>query len=154
MGLDMYLYKKSYVKNWNHQTPEKRHEITVKKGGKIRKDIKPERISYIVEQVAYWRKFNALHAWFVQNCQGGVDECQESYVDIRKLEELLAALEQVVADKNSAKEILPTQSGFFFGDTDYDDYYFQDVKDTIKTLKALLKESEGADCEFSYRASW
>lgn len=154
MGLDMYLNKKSYVQNWDHQKPEEKHQITVKKGGKARKDIQPKRISYITEQVAYWRKFNALHAWFVQNCQGGVDECQESYVSIEKLKELLAALEQVIADKNSATKVLPTQGGFFFGGTDYDDYYFQDVKDTIKVLKALIKESEGVDCDFYYQASW
>jgi len=153
MGLDMYLNKKSYVRNWDHQTAEEKHQITVKKGGKARKDIQPKRISYITEQVAYWRKFNALHAWFVQNCQGGVDECQESYVSIEKLEELLAALEQVITDKNSATKVLPTQGGFFFGGTDYDDYYFQEVKDTIKILKGLLKE-DGKDCDFYYQASW
>ena len=32
------------------------------------------------EEVAYWRKFNALHNWFVQNCQDGVDECQYAEV--------------------------------------------------------------------------
>jgi len=30
MGLDMYLYKKTYVQNWEHQTPEQRHTISVK----------------------------------------------------------------------------------------------------------------------------
>ena len=30
----------------------------------------------IFENVAYWRKVNAVHAWFVQTVQGGVDECQ------------------------------------------------------------------------------
>lgn len=28
--------------------------------------------------VAYWRKANQIHAWFVDECQGGVDECQLS----------------------------------------------------------------------------
>jgi hypothetical protein len=27
MGLDMYLTKKTYVKQWDHQTPEERHEL-------------------------------------------------------------------------------------------------------------------------------
>jgi len=36
MGLDMYLYKKSYVKNWNHTPDEQKHSITVRIGGKIR----------------------------------------------------------------------------------------------------------------------
>jgi hypothetical protein len=154
MGLDMYLNKKSYVKNWNHQTPEEKHSITVKKAGKARKDIQPKRISYIIEQVGYWRKFNELHNWFVQNCQGGVDECQESYVSIEKLKELLSTLKAVIANKDSANKVLPTQGGFFFGGTDYDNYYFQDVKETVKLLESLLIESEGVECDFYYQASW
>ena len=33
MGLDMYLTKETYVKQWDHQTDEERHEVSVKKGG-------------------------------------------------------------------------------------------------------------------------
>ena len=29
MGLDMYLHKRTYVKNWDHMGPEDRHTITV-----------------------------------------------------------------------------------------------------------------------------
>jgi len=154
MGLDMYLNKKSYVKNWNHQTPEEKHKVIVKKAGKVRKDIKPERISYITEQVGYWRKFNALHGWFVENCQGGKDECQESYVSTEKLKELLESLKAVIKNKDSADEVLPSRGGFFFGGTDYDEYYFKEVKETIKLLEGLLKESEEVECDFYYQASW
>src|SRR6187549_2040929 len=76
MGLDMYLNKKTYVKNWSHMAEKERHKITVRKGGRIRKDIKPERISEITEQVAYWRKANAIHRWFVEKVQGGKDDCE------------------------------------------------------------------------------
>lgn len=157
MGLDMYLHKKTYVKNWSHMKKEELHEITVKKNGKVRTDIKPERIAYITEEVAYWRKFNALHKWFVNNVQKGEDDCGDYYVSREQLQELLSLLEQVKKakrSKNAAKvaaDTLPTQSGFFFGGTDYDDYYYRDVDYTIKTLKALLKE-EGGD--FYYTSSW
>ncbi len=53
MGLDMYAYRKAYVKNWEHMQPEELHEITVRRGGKVRKDIKPPRIGYIEEEVGY-----------------------------------------------------------------------------------------------------
>jgi hypothetical protein len=78
MGLDMYLTRKVYVKNWSFRKPEELHEITVKRGGQPRTDINPEKISYVIEDVAYWRKANAIHKWFVDNCQDGVDECQET----------------------------------------------------------------------------
>lgn len=161
MGLDMYLSKKTYVKNWRHMTPEELHKITVKKGGKTRKDIKPERISYIVEEVGYWRKFNALHNWFVQNCQGGVDECQESYVSQEKLKTLLESLKkvqslkpkdgEVTVNEEKLAEHLPTTSGPFFGGTEYDEYYFQEVDETVKLLEELVKDDEGY---YYYQASW
>ena len=47
-------------------------------------------------------------------------------------------------------ESLPTQGGFFFGGTDYDYWYFQEMKQTIETLNGLVEE--GGD--FYYRASW
>jgi hypothetical protein len=151
MGLDMYLHKKTYVKNWSHMNKEELHEITVKKAGKVRKDIKPERISEITEEVAYWRKFNALHAWFVAKCQNGEDNCGEYYVSREQLKELLSLLEEVMKNKGKAKSLLPTRSGFFFGGTDYDEYYYNDVKETITVLKKLIKE-EGGD--FYYTSSW
>lgn len=152
MGLDMNLYKKSYVKNWNFMTPEERHEIIVKKNGKIREDIQPERISEIVEEVAYWRKFNALHKWFVDNCQDGNDDCRESYIPRKSLENLLEKLKRIDADNSLAETLLPSQPGFFFGGIEYDEWYFQDVKETIDTLDALLKEGDHRD--FYYRSSW
>lgn len=72
MGLEMYLYKHTYVKNFGHLPPEYQHEITVKKGGVVLTDIKSERISYIIEEVASWRKFNAIHGCFVNECANGV----------------------------------------------------------------------------------
>ena len=151
MGLDMYLNKKSNVQNWSRQSPEEQHEITIKKGGVVRTDIKPERITSIVERVAYWRKFNALHYWFVQNCQNGVDDCRESYVSSDKLKVLLENLKQIDSDHSKAPELLPTAEGFFFGGTEFDEYYFQDVKETIQVLEELLQEEES---DFYYRSSW
>ncbi len=97
MGLDMYLEKRTYVKNWDHMKDDARHQITVKRGGADRPDIKSERISYITEQVAYWRKANAIHKWFVQNVQEGVDDCGTYYVGKSDLEALKNACDKVLA---------------------------------------------------------
>lgn len=157
MGLDSYLYKKNYVRQGEWVKPEFRTEVEVKTGGEIDKNIKPERIRYIVEEVAYWRKANQIHNWFVQNVQNGVDECQNSYVSREKLEELLDVCNKVIEDFNQtggikASELLPTGSGFFFGSTEYDEWYFKDVTNTIEYLTEIL-EDESAD-EFEYYASW
>ena len=159
MGLDMYLSKKTYVKNWDFQKDGEKHKVTVKKGNKVRTDIKPERVSYITESVAYWRKSNHIHQWFVTNCQGGEDQCQESYVERGQLQKLVDICKQVKeslekSGKNTelAEELLPTQSGFFFGGTEYDQWYVQGLDETINQIEPLLQE-EG-DGDFYYQASW
>ena len=157
MGLDMYLNRKKYVKNWEFKT--KKHTITVKENEIVDDRIKPERITYVVEEVAYWRKFNALHGWFIQNCADGVDDCREVYVPIEKLKELLTLLKEVqnsFTDKEKVEELLPPTTGFFFGSSKIDESYEDDVNETVTELEKIL--SEVSDCEsdfsFYYKASW
>jgi hypothetical protein len=160
MGLDMYLYKRTYVQNWEHNPPEQQHQIEIKRGGVLRPDIKPSRISYITEQVAYWRKFNALHGWFVDNCASGLDECQAIHVEDEKMVELLETLKEVSSNFDKANELLPPVQGFFFGGDEVDEYYKEEVNSTIKIIEELLKEHELSkefglySGDFEYRASW
>lgn len=58
---------------------------------------------------------------------------------------------KVMTNPEIAEELLPTESGFFFGGVDYDQYYYQDILDTIDILENCLKE-EGGD--FYYQSSW
>jgi hypothetical protein len=140
--------------------------------------------------VAYWRKANAIHRWFVDVVQGGVDECQASEVTRDQLDALrlsaqtvLDAVEVkpglitngytlsqgedgdlirspileeggvVVAGTDVAEELLPTKPGFFFGSTDYDEWYVQGLRDAVKQITAAL-DSTPAEATFIYRASW
>ena len=48
MGLDMYLNKHTYIKNWSFMDKPELHEVTIKKGGKVRKDIEKKKISSII----------------------------------------------------------------------------------------------------------
>lgn len=153
MGLDMYLNKRTYVKNWDHMEP---HELTVAAiSGPRAVGVKPERISYVEEEVLYWRKANAIHAWFVANVQNGVDECQTSEVSREQLAELAALCRQVLADPTQAEELLPPQSGFFFGSTEIDEWYLKDLQRTADSLDALLAEPEPQfGSTYQYEASW
>jgi len=182
MGLDMYLSKRTFVKNWDHTKPEERHKITIKKGGK-KTDIKEERISEITEDILQWRKANAIHNWFETNV-AEIENGREVFVGREKLTELLNTCEKVlkhselvkgkitngysfdekgkkvyeledgeyIQDPSVAEELLPTQAGFFFGGTDYDQYYYNDIKETAESLKKLLEEDESGD--FYYSANW
>lgn len=151
MGLDMYLSKRTYVKQWDHQKPEEQYEVTVTKGNNRVETIKKERVSYVIEEVAYWRKANHIHQWFVENVQGDQDDCGEYDVSREDIQELVKACKEVIANPAQASELLPTQAGFFFGNTEYNEYYFGDLKETIEMLEPLLLEP-GDD--FFYRASW
>ena len=138
-------------------TPEQLHEVSVKKNGQPVVSIKPERVSEISEAVGQWRKFNALHKWFVENCQNGEDDCREYRVDKSQLVDLLGVLKQVQEDFDTtggikAHELFPAEGGFFFGSTEYDEWYFENVKETIVLLEELTQE-EG-DGDFYYQSSW
>lgn len=151
MGLDMYLNKKTYVQRWDYEAPENLFLVTVTKGGKPFKGILPDRVSYVIEQVAYWRKANAIHDWFVRNVQNNQDDCGEYYVPREKLQELLETCIEVRDNPELAPEKLPTKSGFFFGGTEYDDWYRRDLDFTIRALALVLNEEEG---NFFYQSSW
>lgn len=153
MGLDMYLYKKHYVKNWDWMADHEKHTISIKKGKKKLDHIKPDRVCSVVEEVMYWRKFNALHKWFVDNIQEGVDDCKESFVDESDLKMLLETLTYVLENKDTAETILPTAQGFYFGNDEMDDNYWNYVKSTIIQLKDLLEE-DNKGASFYYRSSW
>lgn len=161
MGLDMYLTKKTYIgANYEHRNVKGKIELTM--GEKKQKvNIKFNRLSEITEAVGCWRKANAIHGWFVREVQDGVDGCQSVAVPLEKLVELLGICTKIVKTKSPkvADKLLPPQSGFFFGSTDIDEWYFNDLKYTIAILKPLVKEIKadqklGTYPEVFYQSSW
>ena len=150
MGLDMYLEKRTYVKQWDHQSAEEKHEVVVTKGGQPT-NIDPKKVKYIIEEAGYWRKANQIHRWFVENVQNGIDNCGDYYVGSEKLTELLELCKKVEAEHSLAEELLPSASGFFFGGTEYDEWYFEDIKNTIAILEEALADKHG---DFYYSSSW
>jgi hypothetical protein len=48
-----------------------------------------------------------------------------------------------VVNSEVAAENLPTTSGFFFGSTDYDEWYMEDMKLTKKILTEALADKQG-----------
>ena len=151
MGLDMYLSKKTYVRQWDHQSPEEKYEVVVTKGGKPVDGIKASRVKYIEEEIGYWRKANQIHRWFVENVQEGKDDCGDYYVGGEDLKKLLDVCKQIEADHSLAESLLPSASGFFFGGTDYDEWYYNDITNTINIIEEALSDGNG---DFYYSSSW
>lgn len=151
----MHLSRRTYVKRWNHQPEEEKYSVDVKQGGKAVENIKPERISFVIEDMGYWRKANQIHKWMVDNVQGGKDDCEEYLVGFSKLVELHALCVKLLASKSDkeARELLPPAEGFFFGSTEIDDYYWEDLKLTVEILEPILRDGSGA-ANLYYSSSW
>jgi len=148
MGLDMYLTKKVYV-GANYKHNKITGSIDLQTDGKPI-PVNLNAVVYIEEIAGCWRKANAIHRWFVENVQNGEDNCKKYYVSEEDMENLLKSVNAVLKDHSLAPVLLPTASGFFFGKTDYDEYYFQDLEETQKILTQALSQ----DGEYYYRSSW
>jgi hypothetical protein len=145
MGLDMYLTaRQSTFKGWKNA---KLYNKLVKEA--------PFALDFanLEVQVAYWRKSNQIHSWFVKNVQGGVDNCEEYHVTRDQLQLLLDNCKLVLINKEEAPNLLPPQEGFFFGSYEYDEFYWQDIQDTIDQIERVLNEYP-EDWDFKYQSSW
>jgi hypothetical protein len=85
---------------------------------------------YDGNEITSWRKANAIHKWFVDNVQDGVDDCSQYKVTKEHLIQLHNTCNDVLNDHNLAESLLPTQGGFFFGGVEYDDGYYYKLKET------------------------
>ncbi len=147
MGLDMYLTKRVYVgANYAHNNVKGSIDLTKGEDNKLIK-IPTDKITYVILAVGYWRKANQIHQWFVDNVQDGVDDCREGYVDPAKLSELRSLCKEALVTRDGSQ--LPPASGFFFGSTEVDDYYWSELEDTVEMLKDI-----DDDCEYYYHSSW
>ena len=155
MGLDMYLDKIYHVsefdKTENGVIDKIYNFVGVKDSSQNYKHLE------VKFPAIYWRKSNQIHAWFVKEVQGNQDDCKNYEVDISHLKQLLGIIKAQL--KNKKEIILRPQSGFFFGSTDIDDYYWKDLERTKKDLEREIKfyEAEmalGRSWYYEYRSSW
>ena len=104
--------------------------------------------------VCYWRKSNQIHGWFERNvCNGNVDNCELYPVSKDDLNALIDACTAVLEDHSKASEILPVQSGFFFGSQGYDDRYFFEIERTKDVLTKIVNTISD-QYELFYYAWW
>jgi hypothetical protein len=174
MGLDSYLYAEKRVGNYNHYSAQNKElynkvaeavgltdfNQTCHGGNSVTARL----------PLAYWRKANQIHQFFV-NLSGEDDHCQDIEVSREDLENLLSLCKQVLETRDKTLEdlkegevvvgpedILPTRPGFFFGSTDYDEYYYSDLEHTVQVLEKILNHpgipKEDYSWSFVYQASW
>lgn len=167
MGLDMYLNVRKYVAqySWTRDSDTGESErvelpgfglVAESAGLTAYSQLQPGNVTGAMVEVTalYWRKANAIHRWFVDNCANGVDDCRPVYLTYGQLEELLKSITLVLDDPEEAQHELPTGAGFFFGATEYNDSYWDVLKQTKEELTQLLALSKDDDVTFVYEASW
>jgi hypothetical protein len=164
MGLDQYLRVSKNFGSYINDTESASYDAIMAAAGLDK--IGNSNSKYVTVEVTalYWRKANAIHGWFVNELAGGEDECQVIPVtreNITTLRDLCVDAMSVPAGMSldtHARTVLPTSDGFFFGGSEIDDYYIQDLKDTIEGINRILEElpetGEGWDWRLTYQASW
>ena len=145
MGLDITFYKAKRLKD--NETKERLEEIRKELATEYLKSI-DERNSKLINEledekekinpwneVAYFRKVNFLIPFF-----GYEENCSNIEIDKYQVEDLIEACKEVLANHDKASFLLPTQAGFFFGSTDYDDLYFDDVQNVKEKFEEILAD--------------
>ena len=154
MGLDMYLELEVYIgAEYEHRNIKGKVNLTQGKDNSLIELPPLNTLSSINYRVAYWRKANAIHNWITK----GSDDDRETEISGKKLLELVEICKKVkkslvdggmhdievegynkakstisvYKNTNLAEELLPTTSGFFFGDTNYNEWYIEDLNSTI-----------------------
>ena len=164
MGLDMYFNAKRYISEYNDADKE----LQTKVKDIVAPFVDDWKVQEVTYKVGYWRKANQIHNWFVQNVQDGEDDCKEYYVSSESVQELYdTVVECLNGGVEVALEKLPPQDGFFFGSTQIDEWYWQDLEETKRMLQPIIDaytESKELGSksythpvfqyEFYYRSSW
>lgn len=138
-----------------------------------------------VVEVAYWRKANQIHNYFVEKAQKGADDCGYYKVSKKVAEKLLTICKElkekiittpgkmvagytykngekeieyenglVIANPEVCEKLLPTVSGFFFGNTEYNEWYIEDIDSTIEQMTEVLNTTDFDKEELWYHSSW
>lgn len=175
----MYLTKKRYVKNWDFEKGPK-WKVTVKKGTQEIKSKMPiQEVVYEAGYWRKANAIHQWFVQNVQDGEDDCREYHVSKEQLRdlldKCLEVLARAEvaggkiqngtafkdgkaepimqdgKYIKNAEEIAKILPTAGGFFFGSTDYNEWYLDDIKLTVEIINKCLDEPDG---DFYYQSSW
>jgi len=155
MGLDMYLTAKKYL--WSDADKELSAKINEAIGVEPDFEKRFNGSSLVAKEISldamYWRKANAIHGWFVNVVQDGEDNCREYEVDREQLVTLRDLCKDILEHPDAEREtdLEPTE-GFFFGSYKKDEWYYEDLKNTVEGLDKVLTLPD--EYSFSYQSSW
>lgn len=101
---------------------------------------------FMMPDAAYFRKVNCLFRYFEDKL---IDQC---YCVVCKddISDIVSRAKTVLKDRNkeTSMRLLPTRDGFFFGSTDYDEWYYNQIEVVERKLSKVLKEWKDSDTMF------
>ena len=136
------------------------------------------------EEMIYWRKANAIHKFLCDNgeeiteqiiykvsktnLEDLLDKCKEvlekAVLEKGKIQNGKRLTKEgwqpiledgdTIVNEEEISDILPTCEGFFFGSTDYDQYYLSDILKTKEELEKILPTIDFEKDDVYYLASW
>lgn len=110
MGLDMWLYEKEQEKGE-------------------------------AQEIGYWRKANQIREFFASYAPELIGENIEMLaVNKEMLLELKRRINCCLTERNEniSSELLPTSQGFFFGSSEYDGWYYEQLENTLPIIEEAL----------------
>lgn len=107
------------------------------------------------DDIIVLRKANHIHNWMCNNTvyndsgyNGGM-----VVIAVEDIIKLIETMKMVLDNHDLASELLPRVDGFFFGSQEYDEWYFDDTKNTLEALSNFL-ESNPDTKTVKYWAWW
>ena len=91
----------------------------------------------------------------LDSCELVVGEVINGYRYTRNKDRVpIIQIGEIIKDPSIAKELLPSTSGCFFGSTEYNEYYVDDIKTTIDIVTNVLETTDFDTHMVYYVSSW
>ena len=157
MGLDMYLSVATYLHDFKDTPPNERaaYARVLSEAG-VAQFTPLHGLPYVTVKlpVSMWKNAYQVHHWLVAHMPDGED-IRDAAREIARsgLEELLALCKQLLEKQNreQANNLLPWPGGVEIRD-DWD-FYWWNLRVTIRQLEPVLKDPQFVDWDFFYEAS-
>ncbi|MBC9875601.1 hypothetical protein [Macrococcoides bohemicum] len=100
----------------------------------------------IIEEYAYFRKFNALHGYFDQKYN--LENPGKVQLDNETVRDLYHRLNSIAVNPALAQKMLPVYYGPFFGSYEYGEIYHYHIKEGLEVFRRLKEIDMSKDIHY------
>ena len=150
MGLDMFFYASKPGTTMKQAIDRERelNELDYDEWRAVR-----ESDGYPTLEMGYLRKANQVFNW-IEREVADIGNCEPLQMTKRDVQLLEATVYVTLKYPGTARRLLPTREGFFFGDTGYGESYFADLEETERICARILDEVDFDNQDVWFYAWW